>query len=163
MAGSALNRRLKRWPGWLLMLGVVVVFMAFGAVRDTGPQSQSDRVDEITKRVACPVCQGESVFESQNNSSRAIRTDIADRVRESELSDNEIVAFIETRYGAQVLLVPRASGFDALIWILPAAGFVVGVAGLALAFRRWRNENQGMGAPTDAERERVKAALEADA
>ena len=62
---------------------------------------------------------------SQNNASRAIRSQIADLVAENDLDDDDIIAFIETRYGAEVLLVPRSSGFDALIWVLPAVGLRV--------------------------------------
>lgn len=163
MAGgrSTLNRRLKGWPGWVLLVFVVAAALAVGATRDTGPQTQSDRVDAITKRVACPICDGESVFESRNNASEDIRNRVAELVRENELSDSEIIAFIETRFGADVLLVPRATGFDALVWVLPAVALVVGVTGLVLAFRRWRTEAAGMPEPTDADREIVEAALRA--
>ena len=58
-----------------------------------------------------------------------------------------------------MLLVPRASGLDALVWVLPALGFVVGTTGLALAFRRWRLEAAGLADPTDEDRAIVEAAL----
>ena len=131
--------------------------------RGSGPQTQADRVDDVTRRVACPVCDGESVFESQNSASRAIRNEVTDLVRANELSDDEIVAFLETRYGADVLLVPKASGLDALVWVLPAVGLVCGVAGLALAFRRWRLQAEATGAPTEEDRRLVEAALRDEA
>lgn len=159
MAASAWNRRLKRWPGWVALVLVVAGFLAVGATRSDGPQTQADRVDEITQRVACPVCDGESVFESQNSASRAIRNEVTDLVRANELTDDEIVAFLETRYGADVLLVPKASGFDSLIWVLPAVGFVLGVVGLAIAFRRWRAEAGSTRDASDADRALVEAAL----
>ena len=158
----ALNKRLKRWPGWVALVFVIAGFLAVGAFRDTGPQTQDDRIDDLTRRVACPICDGESVFESQNNASRAIRNQVGELVVASELSDAEIIAFIETRYGAQVLLVPRASGFDALVWVLPAVGFVCAAAGLVVVFRRWKREAGDMPDPTDADRELVAAALAAD-
>ncbi len=97
---SELNRRVKRWPGWVALIFVVAGFLAVGATRDTGPESQGDRIDELSKRVACPICDGESVFESQNNASIALRNQIADLVADNDLNDSEIIAFIETRYGA---------------------------------------------------------------
>lgn len=158
----AWNQRLKRWPGWAALLVVVVVVLAVGATRSTGPQTQEDRIDAIARRVACPVCDGESVYESRNNASVAIRNEITDLVRENRSSDDQIVGFIENRYGAEVLLVPRASGFDALVWVLPAVAFVAGVAGLAVAFRRWKLQAAATGAPTDADRALVDAARRAD-
>ncbi len=158
----AWNQRLKRWPGWAALLVVVVVVLAVGATRSTGPQTQEDRIDAIARRVACPVCDGESVYESRNNASVAIRNEITDLVRENRSSDDQIVGFIENRYGAEVLLVPRASGFDALVWVLPAVAFVAGVAGLAVAFQRWKLQAAATGAPTDADRALVDAARRAD-
>ncbi len=123
---SDLNRKLKRWPGWVLLVFVIAGFLAVGATRATGPESQEDRIDAIARRVACPICDGESVFESQNTASQAIRNQVGELVAENELSDTEIIAFIETRYGAQVLLVPKATGFDSLVWVLPAVAFICG-------------------------------------
>jgi cytochrome c-type biogenesis protein CcmH len=159
---SELNTKLKRWPGWVLLILVIAGFLAVGATRSTGPESQEDRVDAIARRVACPICDGESVFESQNNSSQAIRNQVQQLVADNDLSDAEIVAFIETRYGAQVLLVPKASGFDALVWVLPAVAFVCGLAALVVVFRRWKREAGQMREPTDDDRALVDAALRAD-
>jgi cytochrome c-type biogenesis protein CcmH len=159
---SELNARLKRWPGWVALVFVIAGLLAVGATRDSGPQSQEDRIDELAKRVACPICDGESVFESQNNASVALRSQIADLVAENDLSDSEIIAFIETRYGAQVLLVPKSSGFDALVWVLPAVAFACGLAALVVVFRRWKREAAGVGDPTEDDRALVAAALAAE-
>jgi cytochrome c-type biogenesis protein CcmH len=156
---SSLNRKLKRWPGWVLLVFVIAGFLAVGATRDTGPESQEDRIDAIAKRVACPICDGESVFESQNNASEALRNQIGQLVADNTLDDAEIIAFIETRYGADVLLVPKASGFDALVWVLPAVAFVCGLAALVVVFRRWKREAGEMREPTEEDRALVDAAL----
>jgi cytochrome c-type biogenesis protein CcmH len=159
---SELNSKVKRWPGWILLILVIAGFLAVGATRSTGPESQEDRVDAIARRVACPICDGESVFESQNNASQAIRNQVQQLVADNDLSDSEIIAFIETRYGAQVLLVPKASGFDALVWVLPAVAFACGLAALVVVFRRWKREAGDMREPTDDDRALVEAALLAD-
>jgi len=156
-----LNKRIKSWPGWLLMLVVAVTFLVVGATRSSGPQTQEDRVDDLTQRIACPVCDGESVFESQNAASRRLRNQVEDLVRENELSDQQILTLIDSRNEGELLLVPTASGLDALVWVLPAVGFVVGAAGLGLAFRRWRIEAAGLSDPTAEDRSIVEAALAA--
>ncbi len=156
---SELNRRVKRWPGWLALVFVVAGFLAVGATRDTGPESQGDRIVQVAKRVACPICDGESVFESQNNASIALRNQIAELVADNNLNDTEIIAFIETRYGGQVLLVPKSTGFDALVWVLPAVAFACGLAALIVVFRRWKREAGDLADPTDDDRALVNAAL----
>lgn len=159
---SSLNKRLKSWPGWILLLVVATTFLVVGATSTSGPQTQGDRVDELTQRIACPVCDGESVFESQNNASRALRNQVEDLVRQNELSDAEILNLIDTRNEGDLLLVPESSGLEALVWVLPAIVFVIGVAGLGIAFRRWKLEAAGLGDPTAADRDLVDAALADD-
>ncbi len=159
---SELNDKLKRWPGWVLLLVVVVSVLAIGSTRSAGPQSQDERIELIAKRVACPVCNGESVAESRNNASRAIRNEIDSLVRSTTLTDDQIVAGLEDSYGTDILLVPRATGFDALIWVLPTIAAVCGLAGLAVAFRRWKVEAAGIADPTDSDRDIVAAARRAD-
>ena len=158
----AWNKRLKSWPGWVLMGLIAITFLVVGATRTAGPQSQEDRVDDLSQRIACPVCDGESVFVSQNAASRRLRNQVEDLVRQNELSDEQILTFIDARNEGDLLLVPKASGLDALVWVLPAVGFVIGVTGLGLAFRRWRLEAAGLADPTDEDRALVDAAMAAD-
>lgn len=152
-------RALKRWPAWVLLVLVVVGLLAVGATRSNGPSTPEERAQSLEQRVACPVCQGESVYESRNTASENLRTQIRGLVDEGELTDAEILGTIVRAQGARVLLVPRASGFEALAWALPAAALVCAVAGLAVTFRRWRREAADVHDPTDADRELVAAAL----
>ena len=70
---------------------------------------------------------------------------------------------IATSFGAQVLIVPRATGLDALAWALPAAALVCALAGLAVAFRRWRLESASARGATAEDQALVDAALAAEA
>ncbi len=140
MTRASINTSLKGWAGWAALLFVIVGLLAVGGTRDRGPLDPSDRVDEISRHVACPVCDGESVFESRNPASEAIRAQIRSAVAEGAATDDEILAAVADAYGARVLLVPRSSGFDSLIWVLPATAAVMGIAALSVTFRRWRRE-----------------------
>jgi cytochrome c-type biogenesis protein CcmH len=153
------NRSLKRWPGWVLLVLVVAGFLAVGASRSDGASTPEERAQALEKRVACPVCSGESVYESRNTASDQIRTQIRTFVDEGELDDAEILGTIVRAQGARVLLVPKGSGLDALAWALPAAALVCALAGLAVTFRRWRREAGEAQDPTDEDRELVAAAL----
>ena len=120
---------------------ITVSLLAVGTTRDTGPLTQGDRIDAITKRVACPTCDGESVFVSRASAAEAIRKQVAREVAAGEKTDTEIIGSIAQSFNAQILLVPRATGLDSLVWILPIAVLVCAVAGLAMAFRKWRRQN----------------------
>ncbi len=155
-----MTRSVKSWPSWVVLVLVVGGLLAVGAARDAGPRSPKERVEEISKRLACPICDGESVFESRNADSQAIRIEIARQVDTGTVSDDQIINFIEQRFGSKVLLVPRATGIDALVWALPVAALVCGIVGLGVAFRRWKVAADTI--PDDADRELVAAALAAD-
>jgi cytochrome c-type biogenesis protein CcmH len=156
---SNVGRNVKRWPGWVALALVVVGFLAVGVTRDTGPQTEGDRIDGIARRIACPICDGESVYESRNNASVSIRTEIEAQVREGVRTDDEIIGYIAERYRGDVLLVPRATGLDTLVWALPVAALVCGVAGLAVAFRRWSRQARAAPTATDADYALVDQAL----
>lgn len=152
-------QRFKRGPGWILLGAVVVALMAIGLAQNSDVLSPEERIEAISKRLACPICDGQSVFESRNNASESLRNEIRAQVDAGVASDDQIITFIEQRYGAQVLLVPRADGVDALVWILPVVALVCGVAGLAFAFRRWKRA--GGDVPTDDDRALVAEARRA--
>lgn len=154
-----LNRRLKRWPGWVVLAFVVVGFLAVGATRDTGPRTPDDRIESISKRLACPVCQGESVYESRNTASNQIREAIRQGVDEGTLSDAEIIQQISDAYDGEELLVPTGSGVEALAWALPATAFVLGAAGLTVAFRRWKRASESLGEATPEDYDLVARAM----
>ncbi len=155
-----MSRSLKGWPSWVLLVLVVGGLLAIGASRDAGARSPKERVEDISRRLACPICDGESVFESRNADSQAIRIEIARQVDTGTVSDDQIINFIEQRFGSKVLLVPRATGIDALVWALPVAALVCAVVGLGVAFRRWKAEADTI--PDDADRQLVAAALAGD-
>jgi cytochrome c-type biogenesis protein CcmH len=152
-----MSHKVKGWPSWVLLVLVVGGLLAVGTTRETGPRSPKERVDEIGRRLACPICDGESVFESRNADSQAIRIEIARQVNGGTGSDDQIINFIAQRFGSRVLLVPRATGIDALVWALPVAALVCAVVGLGAAFRRWKAAADTI--PDDADRELVAAAL----
>jgi len=160
MNRSQLNRRVKGWPGWVALLFVVVGLVAFGATRDSGPRTPDERIESITKRLACPVCQGESVYESRNTASNQIRVAVRQAVNDGTLTDEQIISDVTIRYEGEELLVPTADGIEALAWALPATAFVVGVAGLTIAFRRWQVAARQLGSATDEDYALVAAALD---
>ena len=50
------NRSVTRRLAWVATIVVGGVLLAFGSVRDSGPLTQQERIDVITKRIACPTC-----------------------------------------------------------------------------------------------------------
>ena len=132
-------KRVKSLPMWGLMLVLTVVLLAFGASRSGGPSTAAERIDGISKRLACPTCSGESVYVSRASAAESIRNEIARQVSAGQRSDDEVVAYIEDRFPGSLLL-PPAEGVDSLVWVLPVVALVCGFGGLVVVFRRWKRE-----------------------
>jgi len=159
MGRSALNARVKGLAGWLALLFIAVALVVIGVTADRGTRTPAERADALEQRLACPVCDGESIFESRNQAAVNLRNEIESLVNEGQLTDDEIIARIESRLNESLLLVPKSTGIDGLVWALPVAAFVCGFAGLAVAFRRWKLAAGDDTEPTDDDRELVAAAL----
>jgi cytochrome c-type biogenesis protein CcmH/NrfF len=82
------------------------------------------------------------------------------QVFSSKASNDEIISYIVKKFGARTQLVPKATGFDSLVWVLPAVAFVCAGTGLFFAFRRWRMNVDTV--PDDSDRALVNAALTAE-
>ena len=129
---------IRRWGSWLVLLVVVVGALVVGTT-DTGARTDEERIESIASSVRCPTCRGQSVADSDAIAAENVRREIARRVGEGE-SDDEIRAALAARFGDTIILTPPRSGVAGLVWVLPVAGLVVAVAGLVVAFRRWRRE-----------------------
>lgn len=152
---SRFGRIASGGAGWLVLLFVFVALFTVGVARDAGPSTPQERIDAVSKRLACPTCDGESVYESRGSASVAIRNEVARLVADGELGDDEIVAAIVSTF-PDSLLVPRSSGIESLVWVLPVAAGVVAAAGLVAVFVRWRR--QGSQVATDEDRRLVEKA-----
>ena len=73
------------------------------------------RARALSKGLRCLVCQNESIDESEAKLARDLRILLRERLVAGD-SDTEAVDFIVARYGEFVLLNPRATGANWLLW-----------------------------------------------
>lgn len=128
---------MRSWRPYVLLLPLLAVALLFGGRGDGGPPTAAARTTRIAHDVRCPTCEGLSAAESDAPASQAIRQEIRRRVDAGQ-SDGDIRAFLVSRYGKEILLRPEGTGVAAIVWALPVAVGVCAVAGLALAFHRWK-------------------------
>jgi cytochrome c-type biogenesis protein CcmH len=128
-----------RAVAWVALALVVVVGVAVLVTRSRPDDSPEARARRIERELRCPVCEGLSVADSFEATSRAIRADIARRLEAGE-SDAEIRQAYVDRYGEDILLRPAGDGIGIVAWGLPVAVLVLGAGGLVLALRRWSRE-----------------------
>ena len=122
---------------WLVMAVVIGGALVVGARGRSGPPTENQRVQHIASEIRCPTCRNQSAAESDAAAAKAVRDEIRRRVRAGQ-SQGQIVAFLVSRYGSDILLKPEGSGVAGLVWALPVVAVIGALAGLALTFRRWR-------------------------
>ena len=145
---NSLRHRVTSRRGWSVLLAIAFGLLVVAGVRGAADRSVEERVEDISKRLACPICDGESVFESRNETSAAIRVEIRQQVT-AGATDDQVIAYIQERSDDNVTLVPSASGIGAWVWVLPVVVFVGAAAGLGFAFVRWRRYAQPQLDPND--------------
>jgi len=96
--------------------------------------AQEARARAIFHDVRCLVCQSESIDESDASLAHDLRQLVRQQVAAGR-SDDQIKAYLVARYGQFVLLTPKASLANAVLWLGPLLVVLAG-AGAFLLRRR---------------------------
>lgn len=121
---------------WLALAAVVAIAGIVLTARSGPSNSPAARAARLDNELACPVCVGEAVADSNAPESRAIRADIVKRIRAGQ-RDSQIRDAYVAIYGEHILLTPSNSGIGIVAWGVPIVAFVLGGAGIVFAVRRW--------------------------
>ena len=125
----------------LMRTGLALIAAALlGAAASDPADRLSDPVKEARARalfrdVRCLVCQSESIDESDAELARDLRQLIRHDIAEGQ-SDDQIRAYLVSRYGEFVLLTPRASLGNAVLWAGPLLVVAAGLTVLVVRGRR---------------------------
>jgi cytochrome c-type biogenesis protein CcmH len=104
----------------------------------------------LAGQIRCPVCQGQSVQASTSEAARNMKQQIKALVA-AGYSDDQVLRYFETSYGQFIRMMPRAEGFNLLVWIIPALALLIGAGFTWSVIRRLGRREET--APTEAEGE----------
>lgn len=93
------------------------------------------RAREISREVRCPVCQGESIDDSNAQISKDLRIIIRERLVAGDTNE-EVIDFLVARYGEFVLFNPPKTGINLILWLAGPAMLLAGGAIAVAAVRR---------------------------
>ena len=94
------------------------------------------RTSEIAATLRCPVCQGESIQDSPAELAQEMRGVVRDQLRAGK-SPDEIRAYFVQRYGEWILLEPKMTGLNVLLYAFPVILVAGGIAFVVVLVRRW--------------------------
>ena len=95
------------------------------------------RARELSAGLRCMVCQNQSIDDSDAELARDLRVLVRERLLAGE-TDDEVIDYVVSRYGEFVLLKPRFSMRNALLWSTPAILLLLGGGALMVYASRRR-------------------------
>jgi cytochrome c-type biogenesis protein CcmH/NrfF len=118
----------------LVAAGLVVTTVVVG---HRAP-SDTERVARLAGELRCPTCESQTVADSDTPVAEGMRAEVTRQVAAGR-SDDQILGWFKSRYGAGIVLAPGSHGVGPVLWAVPA---VVLLAGGGLAAWRWRRRER---------------------
>ena len=101
-----------------------------------GDSALEARTTAVASTLRCPVCQGESIQESPSALAQQMRAVVRDRLRAGE-SPEQVKAYFVARYGEWILLEPKMTGLNVVLYVLPVVLIGGGLVLIVILVRRW--------------------------
>ncbi len=94
------------------------------------------KAGEINELIMCPLCAGQTIAQSSNETSSQMRDLVLKKLRQGETKE-EILQYFESRYGERILAKPNIRGFNLILWFLPFVSVALAAIGIYFLIRRW--------------------------
>jgi cytochrome c-type biogenesis protein CcmH len=114
-------------------LAVAAVALALAAPAVASDQHPT--LAEVESEVICPVCNPETLDQSNSAIAQRMKEFIRQRIAAGD-TKSEIEAKLVANFGQSILAEPPKKGFNLLAWVLPFVG--VGLGAVVLAGFAWR-------------------------
>ena len=144
------------------LLSLALNWSGMASAREAAPMAADIEIEKrmvaISEELRCLVCQNESLAGSHAELAQDLRREIRKMIGEGK-SDQEILGFMEARYGDFVRYRPPVKPTTWLLWGGPFVLLLGGIGGLVV-FLRKRGAAGGEPGLSDEERRRAEALLE---
>jgi cytochrome c-type biogenesis protein CcmH len=115
------------------------------------------RARALSQQLRCMVCQNQSIDDSDAPLAHDLRVLVRERLTHGD-SDSQVIDFVVSRYGEFVLLKPRFTWHNALLWVIPPGILIAGAIVLFVSARR--RQRSGFPEPAlDPDEQRKLAAM----
>ncbi|MGH6665490.1 MAG: cytochrome c-type biogenesis protein [Pseudolabrys sp.] len=112
------------------------------------------RARHLSQELRCMVCQNQSIDDSDAPLAHDLRVLVRERLTKGD-SDKQVLDFLVARYGDFVLLKPPLQIDTLLLWGLPPAALLVGLAALIIMARRRKTVDLQAPKLTPAEQRKI--------
>lgn len=115
------------------------------------------RARALSAELRCMVCQNQSIDDSNAELAKDLRVLVRERIARGD-TDEQVIAYVVSRYGEFVLLKPRFETKTLLLWGTPVVLLAVGAIAMTFAARRRSGKVTGTSL-TPEEKARLEALL----
>jgi len=122
----------------LLLAMLAVAAFPAGAVNPSevlADPALEERAREVSKGLRCVVCQNQSIDDSNADLARDMRILVRERIAAGD-SNDEVTAYMVSRYGDFVLLKPPLKKGTYVLWFGPGVIVVLALIGIFFFYRR---------------------------
>ena len=108
------------------------------------------RARVISEKLRCLVCQNQSIDDSDADLAHDLRVIVRERLTAGDTNE-QVLDYVVARYGEFVLLEPRFSARNLLLWGTPLLGLLLGGTAIVILFRNRANAAAATGLTRDEE------------
>ena len=124
----------------IIIIELALLILLFPGLSAASPYHNEEALQqqarEIYDLIMCPLCAGQTIAQSSNETSSQMRALVLKKLRQGE-SKEEILQYFESRYGERILATPNKKGFNLILWILPFVLVVLAAIVIYFLIRRW--------------------------
>ncbi|MGB9044623.1 MAG: cytochrome c-type biogenesis protein [Pseudolabrys sp.] len=117
------------------------------------------RARDLSRELRCMVCQNQSIDDSEAPLARDLRLLVRERLTKGD-SDQQVLDFLVSRYGAFVLLKPPLEWHTLLLWGLPPAALIAGITSLIVMARRRKTASRDTEILSQEEEQRLSTLVD---
>lgn len=117
------------------------------------------RARDLSRELRCMVCQNQSIDDSEAPLARDLRLLVRERLTNGD-SDQQVLDFLVSRYGAFVLLKPPFEWHTLLLWGLPPAALIAGITSLIVMARRRKTASRDTEVLSQEEEQRLSTLVD---
>ncbi len=149
-----------------------LVLAVFAAFILAAPSAHAVQPDEVLKDPAleeraralsaglrCLVCQNQSIDDSDAPLAKDLRVLVRERLLAGD-NDEEIIAFVVSRYGEFVLLKPRFTPYTWVLWLATPLLLILAIGGILYAYIRRATATATPSALTESEQAQLNRLLD---
>ncbi|WP_208437557.1 cytochrome c-type biogenesis protein [Bartonella taylorii] len=124
---------------WILLF-LIVIFPLRLAIAVEPDEILNDsvlelRARDISSHLRCPVCQNQSIDDSDDSLARDLRILIRERLKMG-YTNQQVIDFLVERYGEFILLKPPFNKTTWFLWLSPLIIIIIGASVIFIRIRR---------------------------